>query len=144
MLKYELLTEGNFNLNSLDTYDRRQDVKKVYRRREGKYVMVDAPYTEDWDLDKKREVARDISGDDYITYIALDEGVVVGFIGMMKSLREEYMILDVMQVSAAYRGRGIGRRLFDFGKEEARKAGAKGLYISACSSEENSIKLRGL
>ena len=28
------------------------------------------------------------------------------------------------------------RKLFDVGKEEARKAGAEALYISACSSEE--------
>ena len=35
-----------------------------------------------------------------------------------------------------YRGQGIGRKLFDIGKEETRKAGAKALYISACSSEE--------
>ena len=46
------------------------------------------------------------------------------------------MILDMMQVSAACRGQGIGRKLFDAGKEETRKAGAEALYISACSSEE--------
>ena len=46
------------------------------------------------------------------------------------------MILDMMHVSAACRGQGIGRRLFDVGKEEARKVGAEALYISACSSEE--------
>ena len=31
---------------------------------------------------------------------------------------------------------GVGRQLFEVGKEEARKAGANALYISACSSEE--------
>ena len=46
------------------------------------------------------------------------------------------MILDMMHVSAPYRGSGIGRKLFEIGKEEAIKAGAKELYISACSSEE--------
>lgn len=30
----------------------------------------------------------------------------------------------------------IGRKLFEIGKQEALKAGAKELYISACSSEE--------
>lgn len=42
----------------------------------------------------------------------------------------------MMHVSADYRGKGIGRQLFTRGKEEARKAGAEVLYISACSSEE--------
>lgn len=39
-------------------------------------------------------------------------------------------------ISNSYRGNGIGRALFNFCKEEAKKAGAKALYISACSSEE--------
>lgn len=30
---------------------------------------------------------------------------------------------------------GLGRKLFDLGLAETRKAGAKALYISACSSE---------
>jgi len=46
---------------------------------------------------------------------------VVGFIGLKKELIESYMILDMMQVSAACRGQGIGKKLFDSGKEEARK-----------------------
>ena len=46
------------------------------------------------------------------------------------------MILDIIQVSLAYRGNGIGKKLFNIAKQEAKKAGAKALYISACSSEE--------
>lgn len=46
------------------------------------------------------------------------------------------MILNMMHVSAKYRGHGTGRKLFELGISTARKAGAKGLYISACSSEE--------
>ena len=87
-------------------------------------------------MEKRRSVAKDISGDDYVTYLAIENDEVVGFIGLKKELIESYMILDLMQVSAACRGQGIGRKLFDSGKEEARKAGAEALYISACSSEE--------
>ena len=46
------------------------------------------------------------------------------------------MILDMMRVSSECRGLGIGRRLFEVGKDEERKNGAEALYISACSSEE--------
>ena len=87
-------------------------------------------------MEKRRSVAKDISGDDYVTYLAIEKDEVVGFIGLKKELIESYMILDMMQVSAACRGQGIGRKLFNAGKEEARKAGAEALYISACSSEE--------
>ena len=136
MIRIELLSKENFKQDSLDNYPRKHDVKKVYRKHNGEYVLVDCAYTEDWDMEKRRSVAKDISSDDYITYLAMENDRVVGFIGLKKALVEPYMILDLMQVSATCRGQGIGRKLFDVGKEEARKAGAKALYISACSSEE--------
>lgn len=120
----------------MDNYERKQDVKRVYRKVGSGYVLVDMPYVEDWSLEKKRQVAEDISSNEYISYIAKDDDKVIGFIGLKKQLNDEYMILDMMHVSAQYRGKGIGRSLFNLGKEEARKAGAKALYISACSSEE--------
>ena len=136
MIRIELLSKDNFHPDSIDHYQRKQEVKKAYRKQGGAYVLVDCVYTEDWDPGKRRSVAKTISGDDYITYLALDEDRVVGFIGLLKQLEGPYMILDMMQVSAECRGLGIGRRLFCKGKEEARKAGAEALYISACSSEE--------
>ena len=136
MIKIELLSENNFNENSLDNYVRTQNVKKVYRRQGEEYVLVDMPYVEDWSLEKKRSVAKDISSKEYISYVALDDGKVVGFIGLKKQLVGDYMILDMMHTSAEYRGKGLGRKLFELGKDAARKAGAKALYISACFSEE--------
>ena len=106
-VKIKPLSKSNFSPSSLDSFVRTLEVKRVYRRDSG-----------------------------YITYLALDGENVVGFIGLMKELVEGYMILDLVQVSQAYRKGGIGRRLFEKGIEEAKKAGAKGLYISACSSEE--------
>lgn len=136
MISIELLSTENFKPDSLDNYPRKQDVKKVYRKHGGEYILVDCVYTEDWNMKKRRSVAKDISSDDYITYLAIENDEVVGFIGLKKALVELYMILDTMQVSAICRGQGLGRKLFDLGKEEARKAGAEALYISACSSEE--------
>ncbi len=136
MIRIELLSKDNFHPDSLEHYQRKQKVKKVYRKQDGEYILVDCVYTEDWDLNKKRSVAKKICSDEYITYIALDNDKVVGFIGLLKKLRGPYMILDMMQVSSECRGQGIGRQLFEAGKEEARKAGAQALYISACSSEE--------
>ena len=136
MIKIELLSETNFCLESLDSYNRKQNVNKVYRRIDGEYALVECKYTEDWDLSQKRSVAKQISSDDYITYIALENDKVVGFIGLLKKLNGPYMILHMMQVSSECRGQGVGRRLFELGKAEAIKAGAQALYISACSSEE--------
>ena len=136
MITIELLTEKNFSLNSLDSYDRRQYVKRVYRKKDNAYILVDLPYIEDWSLDDKRRIAAEMCSGEYISYLALDEGVIAGFIGLVMELKEGYMILDLMHVGEKYRGTGIGRQLFNLGKAEALKAGAKALYISACSSEE--------
>ncbi len=40
----------------------------VYRRIGGDFTLVECKYTEDWDLNKKRSVAKQISRDDYIKY----------------------------------------------------------------------------
>ena len=136
MADSELLTAANFSEKSLDSYERRHEVKKVYRRTDDGYALVEQPYVEDWDLVRRREIANKISGSDYVTYVAVEDGKVVGFIGLKKQLVGNRMILDMMHVSAALRGKGLGCRLFEKGRAEARKAGADELYISACSSEE--------
>lgn len=136
MIRTELLNNENFNEYSLDNYERRQNVKNVYRRTDGIYKLVELPYTEDWTLEEKREKAKILSDSKYIAYLALDGNRIVGFIGLQKTLVDGYMILDMMHVDAQYRGKGTGRRLFEIGKATALKAGARALYISACSSEE--------
>lgn len=136
MIRIELLSEQNFNEHSLDSYVRKQYVKRVYRKKESEYVLVDMPYVEDWSLERKQQIARTIGSAEYISYLALADGQVVGFIGLKRQLIQDCMILDMMHASAAYRGMGIGKSLFSIGKKEAKKAGAKALYISACSSEE--------
>ena len=40
MIKIELLSEKNFSLKSLDFYNRKQDVNKVYRRINGEYELL--------------------------------------------------------------------------------------------------------
>ena len=136
MITIERLTDKNFHADSLDCYVRTQQVREVYRRVNGEYALVALPYVEDWSPERKREIAQALSGEDCISYLALEEGRVVGFISLIKELNSGYMILDMMHVSAGFRGKGLGRMLFQKGREEAEKAGAKGLYISACSSRE--------
>ena len=121
MLNIELLTEKNFTPTSLDSFKRTQTVKKVYRRQNGKYALVDMPYTEDWTLERKRKEAQFLRSSECIAYLALENNIVAGFTSLKKQLYGSYMILDMMHVSADYRGKGIGRQLFNCAKEEAKK-----------------------
>ncbi|MBP5451007.1 MAG: hypothetical protein J6Y16_02095, partial [Treponema sp.] len=86
LVKIELLSERNFCIKSLDFYSRKQEVNKVYRKIDGDLTLVECKYTEDWDLNKKRSVAKKISGEDYITYLALKDDKVVGFISLLRNL----------------------------------------------------------
>jgi len=43
--------------------------------------------------------------------------------------------LKFLHVSNGYRGKGLGRRLFDLAQDEARARGARRIYISATPSE---------
>jgi N-acetylglutamate synthase-like GNAT family acetyltransferase len=50
--------------------------------------------------------------------------------------KNEYVNLDSLQVSYEFRRHGLGRVLFEESCKEAKRMGAKKLYISANSSEE--------
>ena len=71
------------------------------------------PYIEDWTLERKRLEAQFLRSSECIAYLALENGTVAGFIGLKKKLYGSYMILNMMHVSADYRGKGIGDQLID-------------------------------
>ena len=61
MISIELLTKNNFSVSMPDNYEIRHDVKKVWRREGGEYVLADEPYTEYRDLEKRRSVAEGLA-----------------------------------------------------------------------------------
>ena len=80
----------------------------------------------------------------YISYLALEEGKIIGFMSLVKKLISERMILDLIQVDKNFRGQGIGRILWEkaveeagygasikgtAGKKESEKAGKQTRYI---------------
>lgn len=136
MMITELVTRGNFSENSLDEFVRTQYVKRIYRKSVFGYSIGEAEFTMDWDIEKKREVARDMMSGETIAYTCKQDGIVVGFVSVFRKLIEGYMVLDLIQVDMNKRREGLGRMLFNYALNEASKAKAKGIYISACPSEE--------
>lgn len=53
----------------------------------------------------------------------------------MLGRNRDQLQLEFLHVSRSWRGRGLGRQLFDLAKDEARRKGARQLYISATPSE---------
>ena len=135
-MKITLIDNTNFCLSSLDNFSRYQEVKNVYRFKNGILHIEYHPFIEDWSLEQKRKKAEKIMSGRYIAFGAYENGEVVGAILLLPELDHGRMMIDSFHVSAAHRRRGIGRALFETAKAEAIRCGAKALYASACSSQE--------
>ena len=132
-MRTEIITD---QFVDLDAFERTQKVKRVYVNDSGKLLIKDQLWTMDWSLEHKRKVAANLKSDACIAYAVWENEKVIGFVSVMKALIGSRMVLDIIQVDRAFRGRGIGRKLFELAALEAKNAGAKELYISACCSEE--------
>jgi N-acetylglutamate synthase-like GNAT family acetyltransferase len=136
MIRFELLTKENMTEHSLDDFDRTQQVHQVYRKTSHEYELTKEEWIMDWSPEKKRDVAKTLFSQDYVTVGAIENSNIIGFASIKKEINEESIILDMIQVSRSNRRQGIGKKLFEQAKELARKAGARQLYISAFSSED--------
>lgn len=147
---YIVLSEENFDKYSLDQFIRYQEVKECWRKVEDQWVLLPIAYTENWDVQKCREIAEDIQrglDGEYVAYGALEQNHIVGFIVLKRPLFGsacQYVELALFQVSEPFRHAGIGKQLFRMACEGARELGAKKLYISAHSSKESQAAYRKL
>ncbi len=135
-MKIKKMKGDGFSEINLDAFNRQQEITKIYVRKDETYVLEEQPGKMDWSIEKKREVAHDLVDSHYISYLALEDDRIVGFMSLVKELISGRMILDLIQVDKAFRGKGIGRILWEKAVEEARLNGARELYISACPAEE--------
>ena len=136
MVEIRLLNDKNFSLESLDSFDRHQEVENVYRQVDGKLMLRRHPFTEDWSQERRREKASEILPGRHIVYGAFEDGHVVGGVMLVPELDHGRMVIDSFHVSRECRRHGIGRRLFETAVQEARNRGATALYMLACSAQE--------
>ena len=127
---------SNFSENSLDSFDRYQEVQNVYRPENGNLALKAQPFSETWSPERRREKAAEILSGEYITYCAFDGDRVVGEIMLFPALNDTRLIIDSFHVSRETRRCGIGRRLLETVREYAKSRGAAALYASCCSAEE--------
>lgn len=150
MVEYGRITKENFTKYSLDTFIRHQQVQEVWRFIDGQWKLVPCRFTEDWSIDRRREVAEEIlegvENQGY-AYAAWEKNRVVGYSYISPEplgSAGQYMELRLFHISEPFRGMGIGRRLFEMAAEEAKRNGARKLYISAHSSRESQAAYRKL
>ena len=122
--------------------DRREVINAVYYHEAGTLVLKPVHYdVRGWSPDgpkKYTPLLEECYDQGGWFYGLFDEGQLIGvavlenrFIGTKK----DQLQLKFLHVSHGYRDQGLGKRLFKLAQEEARRRGAKQLYISATPSE---------
>lgn len=124
------------------TIDRREFIARTYRVSGGELVLT----THNIDVSGwPPEDARTLTPILYECYdrggkfFAAFEGEQLAGLAVLDTVwrgeRRTLLQLEVMHVGRDYRGKGLGTRLFEQARTEARSRGAAGMYISATPSE---------
>jgi len=149
-ITFARLSEENFGGNSMDEFLRHEKVSQIWKNVGGEYVLADADYTIDWDLEKRRSIARIILRtirDGGFAFGAFEGSKVVGYIlgtGKFFGSASQYTEIALYHVSTHYRRMGIGKELFRLACAEARNIGAKKLYISSGPTKSTQAAYRSL
>lgn len=137
-------------LGLFSDFNRYQEVTKCWRKRDGKWIVIDNPFAEDWtqaDYAYLVQCLRFTAAAGGVVYGAFETGKLKGFASVEPVFfgsQGQYLELSSIHVSRDCRGKGIGRKLMDAAKEWAKEKRAKKLYISAHSSVESQAFYRAV
>lgn len=143
MMEYRKLTEGEINRELFSHFIRHQTVVKCWRWDNGKWVIKDAPFIDDWsEADYKTLISclKNTVATGGFVYAAFRDCTLKGFVSVEPELfggEHKYLDLSSIHVSEDMRDKGIGTALFLASKDWAKAHGAKKLYISAHSAVES-------
>ncbi len=141
MLRELHLEELNPDLFS--DFQRHQAVTKCWRKIDGKWVIIDYAFTEEWSPADYRylvQCLKNTVSTGGVVYGAFQDGKLKGFASVEARFfgsMGQYLELSSIHVSEDCRGAGMGRRLLGAACRWATEKGAKKLYISAHSSVES-------
>ena len=123
-------------------FNRYQEVTKCWRKEEGRWILKDIAFTEQWeqkDYEKLIEGMKGTIDHKGRIYGAFENEKLLGFCSIEHERfgsNKQYVELSEFYVSHEERGKGVGKKLFETACSVAASFGAKKLYISAHSSQE--------
>lgn len=148
MITYRELNENEFCRELFDGFIRHQTVTKCFRRENGKWVIKNDPFIDDWSENDYKFLVKCLKNTlntGGFVYGAFSNNVLKGFASVEADFfHNEYLDLSSLHVSEEMRGRGIGKKLFLAAAKWAYKKGACKLYISSHSAAETQYFYRGL
>ena len=59
-ITYQKLCKNHLHDEVLDKFNRYQKVSRCWRKQNDEWVLIDHPYIEDWDLEKKRNIVSEL------------------------------------------------------------------------------------
>lgn len=137
------LTENEITLELFKEFRRHQVVEKCHRKIDGKWIVIDNPFVEDWgipEFEYLTECLKNTVRTGGVVYAAFEGERLMGFSSVESEFlgsQKQYLELSCIHISEEFRGKGIGKQLFNRAREWAKNHGAKKLYISAHSSVES-------
>ncbi|MBN2220342.1 MAG: GNAT family N-acetyltransferase [Kosmotogaceae bacterium] len=138
------ITLNDLEIKALKNYDRYQTTGVIkLKEPDGSFVCIHDEFIDDWDSEKKVEVVqrlRSCMESGGFVAGAFLQNSIVGFASVENSFfgsENQYLEMPFMHVSRELRGKGIGRKLFALCCENAKKRGARKLYISTHPSIES-------
>ena len=143
MLTYRYLNENEIDRELFRSFIRHQVVTKCWRKEDGKWVILDNPFIDDWTEAEYEELVlclRNTVHSGGLVCAAFHNKVLKGFVSVESELfggAHRYLDLSSIHVSEDMRHQGIGAALFQEAKRWAKKHGANKLYISAHSAVES-------
>ena len=143
LLEYRMLNAEEVNREIFKDFIRHQNVTKCWRKENGKWIIKDAPFIDDWtekDYQTLIFCLKNTIASDGFVYAAFYDGKLKGFVSVESEIfggKQGYCDLSSIHISEDMRRKGIGRTLFLAAKEWAKQKGAKKLYISAHSAVES-------
>ncbi len=143
MIQYRNLQADEIDRKLFENFIRHQNVTKCWRREEGKWIIRDVAFVDDW-TEVDYQILISCLKNTVVTggfvYGAFQSGSLKGFVSVESGLfggGNAYLDLSSIHVSEDMRKKGIGTELFLAAKEWAKRNGAKKLYISAHSAIES-------
>ncbi len=149
-MELRLLSQEELTPALFAVFDRFQKVEQCWRKIDGRWVIRDIAFLEQWGEADHRELCG------FLRNTLLTGGAVwglfsaeglKGFCAVEKELlgsKKQYADLSQLYISADQRGKGYGRLLFQKAAETGRRFGAEKLYISAHSSVESQAFYKNL
>ncbi len=141
-ISYRRLCEEETDRHLFDGFIRRQNVTKCRRYENGRWIVKEDPFVDDWseaDYQVLITCLQNTIHTNGFVYAAFCGGILKGFVSVESGLfggANNYLDLSSIHVSEDMRSRGIGRRLFAAAAEWAIRQGADKLYISSHSAVE--------